>query len=156
SRLMMVAVLTAGLVVVAGAQPGGGFGGGFARGPAQLVQIKAVQDELKMDEGQVEKVKTWGKDFFTKSAEIFKDAGIEFGKGKGGGGKGGLSPEMAEKMADATRKVNAAAYKDLEGILKPEQVKRLKQIEYQANVPEIFQNPDVVSALKITDEQKGK
>ena len=47
---------------------GFGFGGG---GPARrLVNNKAVQEDLKMTEDQVAKVKEWSKEFRTKSMEI--------------------------------------------------------------------------------------
>jgi hypothetical protein len=150
ARALMVGVLAAGLVAMLGAQPGG-FGGGFGGGqgsPTTLVGIKAVQDELKMTDEQVTKIRDMGKDFFTRRMEILKEEGIEFGKG-------GFSPEMQEKLAAANAKANKAAYKDLEGILKPDQVTRLKQIAVQASGVLAFQDAEVVEKLKLTDSQKG-
>ena len=53
----------------------GGFGGG---GPHRLISNKAVQEDLKLTEEQVTKLKEWGQEFRTKSSEIMKDKGIDF------------------------------------------------------------------------------
>jgi hypothetical protein len=150
ARALMGGLLAAGLVTMLGAQPGG-LGGGFGGGqgnPTTLVLNKAVQDELKMTDEQVTKIRDMGKDFFTKRFEILKEEGIEFGKG-------GFSPEMQEKLAAANAKANKAAYKDLEGILKPDQITRLKQIGVQASGVLAFQDPEVADGLKLTAQQKG-
>jgi hypothetical protein len=157
ARALMVGVLGAGLVAMLGAQqPGGfgGFGGGFGGqgNPTSLVLSKAVQDELKMTEEQVTKIRDMGKDFMTRRMEILQEAGIDF---KGGFGGGGFTPEMQEKMAAANAKANKAAYKDLEAVLKPDQISRLKQIAVQASGVLAFQDADVVERLKLTDQQKG-
>jgi hypothetical protein len=151
ARALMVGVLGAGLVAMLGAQPGGlggGFGFGGGGSPTFLVQNKAVQDELKMTEAQVTKIQEWGKEFFSKQREIFEKEGIEFGKG-------GFTPEMREKLAAVNVKVTKVAYKDLEGILKPEQVERVKQISRQAAGVTAFQDAEVAEKLKLTDQQKG-
>lgn len=154
-RFVIVGVLlAAGMVAVVTAQPGGGFGG-FGGGPQTLVNNKAVQEALKMTEEQIQKVGEWRKEFFTKTADIYKDKGIEFGKGGGGFGKGGkIDPEMAAKMAEAQAEVTKVAYKDLSGILKEDQIKRLKQIARQQMNLNAFTDPETVEALKLTDAQK--
>src|SRR5207253_11098162 len=86
-----------------------------------------------------------------KRMEMYKDEGIEFGKG----GKGGFTPEMREKMVAANAKADKAAYKDLESVLKPEQITRLKQIERQALGVEAFSNEEVATTLKLNDQQKS-
>ena len=146
-RCLMAAVLVAGLVVVAGAQPGGGFGFGGRPGPAQLVANKAVQEDLKLTDEQVEKVKTWGKEYQDK---VMADM-----KGKLADLKDATKEERAEKLAAWSTENNKTAYKALGEVLKPEQIKRLKQIEVQANGVTSFQNADVVAALKLTDSQKS-
>src|SRR5262249_37157325 len=58
--------------------------------------------------------------------------------------------ELLAKFDDETRKAAAE-------ILKPEQVKRLKQIERQmAGVVYAFLDEEVAKELKLTDDQKGK
>ena len=145
-RFVMAGVLVAGLVVVVGAQPGGGFGG-FNFGPAQLVMAKAVQEDLKMTDEQVEKVKTWSKEFNDKVGEDRKAKFADF--------KDKTKEEQAEMRAAFTAETNKAAFKALDGVLKPEQVKRLKQIQVQASGMNAYTNPDVVAALKLTDSQKS-
>jgi len=145
-RFVMAGVLVAGLVVVVGAQPGGGFGFG-GQGPAQLVANKAVQEDLKMTDEQVEKVKTWSKEFSDKVREDMK--------GKFADLKDKTKEERAEAIAAFTAENNKAAYKGLDGVLKPEQVKRLKQIQIQASGINAYTNPEVVAALKLTDSQKS-
>ena len=83
----------------------------FGGGPTTLISAKAVQDDLKLSEDQVAKVKDWAKDFREKANEIRKDKGVEFGKG--GGNKGAFSPEMMEKMAAANAEISKVAYKEL-------------------------------------------
>ena len=90
---------------------------------------KAVQEDLKVSEEQVTKLKDWSKEFFPKIGEIYKDKGIEFGKG--GGGSARTPDEERAKRAEADAEVTKVAYKELGDILKKEQVDRLKQIERQ-------------------------
>jgi hypothetical protein len=154
TKILVALFLAGGMLAVVQAQQGrgmGGFGGGG--GPVVLVNDKAVQEELKMAEDQVSKVKDWSKEFKTKSDEIRKDKGVEFGKG-GGGGKGGFSPEMMEKMAAANAEISKVAYKELGDLLKKEQVERLKQIDRQNMGINAFSDAEVVSALNLTDSQK--
>jgi hypothetical protein len=154
------ALLAVGMVAVVYAQPGGfGGGGGFGGSPVILVQNKAVQEDLKMTEDQAAKVSEWGKEWFPKQMEYYKEKGIEFGgfgggKGGGKGGFGKIDPEMQAKMNDANAELNKMAYKDLSGILKDDQIKRLKQIQRQSMNIAAFTDPETVAALKLSDTQK--
>jgi len=135
-----VAVVVAGLIVwatsSATAQRPGGFGAGRGAGSLFLLTQKSVQEELKMSEEQTKKVT----EMQEKQRENFK------------GGKD-LSKEERMKKFEETAKANEKAIGE---ILKPEQTKRLKQITLQQAGSRAFSDPDVVSALKITDEQKEK
>ncbi|WP_439625766.1 hypothetical protein [Gemmata sp.] len=148
-RFAVAGVLVAGMVGLAQAQfrPGGGGGGGVTG----LVTNKAVQEDLKVSEDQVAKLKEWGTEFRKKSFEIMKDKGVEFGKG---GGFGKIEPEMREKMDAATAEINKVAYTQLADVLKKEQVERLKQIQRQDMGVRAFTNAEVVDALKLTAAQK--
>jgi hypothetical protein len=145
------ALLIAGMVAVVQAQPGGGGRGGFG-GPFALINNKAVQEDLKLSEDQVTKVKEWSKEFGPKMGEIMKDKGVEFTKG----GKGGFTPEMREKMAEANAEISKQAYKALGDILEKKQVDRLKQIDRQQMGVHAFANAEVAEALKLSDSQKTK
>jgi len=135
------AFLVAGMMAVVQAQPGGG-GRGFG-GPVALVTQKAVQEDLKMTEEQVTKVKDWSKDQFTKRFEAMKDSGIDF-----------KTQEGREKLAELNVKLDKEAYKELGDILKKEQIERLKQIDRQRMGVNAFTDPEVAEALKLTDSQK--
>jgi len=148
-RFALTGVLAVSMLGLAQAQfRQGGFGGG---GPSGLVSNKAVQDDLKLSEEQVTKLKDWSKEFQKKSAEIRKDKGVEFGKG---GGFGKIEPEMLEKMAAANAEITKVAYKELADVLKKEQIDRLKQIQTQQQGTAAFTNAEVVDALKLTAAQK--
>jgi vacuolar-type H+-ATPase subunit H len=107
-----------------------GGGGGSLAGNA------SVQKELKLSDEQIEKVKTAVKDVLAtlKDSRPGKDATAE------------QRAEFAKKSSDATNKA-------LAGILKPEQIKRLRQIELQQSGPT---DADCQKELGLSDEQKTK
>jgi len=152
---LMVSLFLAGgmLALVQAQQPGRGFGGGGFGGPSFLVMNESVQQDLKMTDDQITKVKEWGKEFRTKSEEIRKDKGVE-APTKGGGFKR-PSPEQQEKIAAANAEISKVAYKDLGDVLKKEQVERLKQIDRQNQGINAFTDPEVLTALNLTDTQKA-
>ncbi|MBA4064218.1 MAG: hypothetical protein C0501_10985 [Isosphaera sp.] len=146
-RYAVAGVLAAGMAVVVQAQPGFGFGAG---GPSGLVSNKAVQEDLKLSEEQVTKVKTWAEEFRKTAQKIREDKGV-----KGGGFGGKVDAEMLEKMAAANAEISKAAYKELGEVLKKEQVDRLRQIERQQMGIRAFTDADTATALKLTDMQKA-
>lgn len=145
--LLAVAVFVgaAGLTAVQAQQGGRGQGGGFGGGPAALVKSKTVAADVKITEEQQTKLTDWSKEFATKAQEMMK-AGME-----------GVDRQdrkaWGEKMPALQAKVSAAAYTELATVLKPEQVKRLKQIEVQVAGLRAFNQAEVKSALKIGDDQ---
>lgn len=123
-------------------RPGGGgfgFGGG---GGFTLVQNKGVQEELKITEEQIASIKT-------ASEKVNKDfPRPKFGKDNT------MSKEEREK---ANKDRAEATTKALAEILKPEQAKRLKQIERQQDVAvTLTTDMDAVKELNLSDEQKDK
>ncbi len=146
-RFALAGLLVVGMFSLAQAQfRTGGFGGG----PSGLVNNKAVQEDLKVSEEQVTKLKDWSESFKKKAAEIRKDKGVEFGKG----GFGKIDDEMRKKMDEANTEISKVAYKELGDVLKKEQVDRLKQISIQQQGTAAFTNAEVVDALKLTAAQK--
>ncbi len=122
-------------------QGGGRMGQG---GLAGLLQNESVQKELKIDKDQagkvaeaVKQVRDAHRDDFAK----LRDASQE---------------ERRAKMQELTRTVSEETLKAVGTILKPEQVKRLKQIEIQQAGVNAFLRSDVQKALNLTDEQKQK
>ena len=123
-------------------QGGGPGGGGMMMAGAnlgQLVQSKTVRDELKLTEDQVGKLKEWAEAQPAKMREVFQNAG-------------GDRDAMREKFAE----IQKTASKEVGEILKPEQAKRLKQIEFQMAGVRGLMSPDAQKSLDITEDQKEK
>lgn len=119
------------------AQPGGGRGGASGLLNAALAQQKSVQDELKLSEEQIEKLKQ----VTTKMRESF------------GGGAAGVDREELRKKFEEARQV---AEKDISGILSAEQTKRLKEITLQQFGPVVLARPELAKEIGLTDDQVAK
>jgi hypothetical protein len=135
----MAAVLST-VVLLAGpvlAQRQGGGRGNLAA----LLSNPSVQKELKLSDEQIDKAKKVAQDLREKYKEDFakiRDAKPE---------------ERAQKFQELSGKISAEARKAVAGILKPEQAKRLRQIELQqAGLNDV----EAQKALKVSDEQKKK
>jgi hypothetical protein len=117
-----------------------GKGGFFGRGISNLMLAnqKSVQEDLKMDDTQVEKVKELQKKQFAS----FK----------------GFKELSKEEQAAKRKEINQANDKAVAEILKSDQNKRLKQISFQLKEKSgrAFTDPEVIAALKISDDQKDK
>jgi hypothetical protein len=64
--------------------------------------------------------------------------------------------EFREKMPAIMAELNKELWKDVEGVLKPEQVTRVKQIGLQAMGVRAFSDKATADKLKLTDDQKEK
>ncbi len=121
------------------AQQRQGGGRGFMGGGMPLWMLlsqKSVQDELKVTDDQIKKTE----ELSEKQREGFRSLRD-------------LEPEeRTKKMQEA----NQASEKALAEILKPAQLKRLKQISLQLAAVLAFINPEVIKELKLTDAQKEK
>jgi Spy/CpxP family protein refolding chaperone len=116
-------------------QRGGLFGGGFGGGIGLLGQ-QSVQQELKLSADQIKQVD----ELLAAQRESFS-------------GLRDLSREDRQaKMAEADR----AAQAKLASILKEDQLKRFKQISLQQRGAQAFTDPEVATALALSDEQKSK
>jgi hypothetical protein len=119
----------------------GQFGGGQG-GAAALLENEGVQKELKLEADQVSKAKDVVKSIREKHKDAFdrlRDASQEERRTK--------SRELGQMVSQET----LAALKD---VLKPDQLKRLKQIELQAAGVAAFTTPEVQKALNLTDQQR--
>lgn len=121
--------------------------GGFGRRPdsmLSLAQIEKVQEELKITDEQREEIEkisaTYGEDMQELMSGL-QDLSREE-----------RSKKMAE-MAPERDKITAEAEKQLAGVLKEDQVKRLRGITIQALGPNALLRADVAEALKLTDDQ---
>jgi hypothetical protein len=126
-------------------QPGGGFGGfgGFGGGlSAMLGTSQQLQTELKMDKDQVDKVTA-------ALAKVREEMREETAKLRDRNTTAEQRTEISKKVADANSKA-------LEGVLKPAQLKRFRQIENQQAGMGIYAKEDVQKTLKLSDDQKEK
>jgi hypothetical protein len=124
----------------------GGQGGGML---SRLFENKDVQKELKLTDEQAEKAQKVAKDVADKHKDDFaklQDVPME---------------ERFAKMRELGQQVTDETIKDLSDTLKPEQIKRLKQIMLQMRVRSpfgggvsVFLDPEVQKELKLTDKQK--
>jgi hypothetical protein len=163
-RFVTVAVLTAGLVVLAshggsisaqqkGKGKGFGFGGFGFGGPGSLnvavLSNKALQEELKVTAEQKEKLKpTADKQtaMQKKMQDALKDAAGDFEKMR----------EIGTKMQDDFKTLGEETKKVVETTLTADQTKRLRQIEVQQSGPRAFATEETVKGLNLTDAQKTK
>lgn len=132
-------------------RPGGGFPGGGMMGRmggvAALAMNPSVQDELKLTDEQKTKLKDAADGIGAKMRarmEKFREMSEEERR------------EALRNMAEEGRKMAEEGKKVVEGILQPEQMKRLKQIGWQQANVMAFADAEVQDGLKLTDEQKGK
>lgn len=127
------------------AQPPGGFGGfggvrlGGVGMTAMLATNKQLQDELKMDEEQLKQLT----DAIAKTREDMADLFAKF------------RDASADERADMFKKMSETTTKAVHSVLKPEQIKRLNQIENQQAGIGMFTKADVQKTLKLTDDQKS-
>jgi len=115
----------------------GGFGGG---GLGMLLGNASVQQELKLDAAQIEK----SKELNTKLREKVTAAtqGLE-------------GQERFTKMREMSKELNTEANTAAKDFLKPEQLKRLHQIQHQVQGAQAFADEHVQTRLKLTDAQKS-
>jgi hypothetical protein len=131
------------LSTTAAAQGPRGGGMGMRMGLGMLIGNESVQKELKLDEAQTSKAKELAEESMAKMRENFESVRDLEG------------PERMQKMQELNRELNASVEKSAEAFLKPEQLKRLSQIELQQRGAMAFLDPKVQEKLKITDDQKS-
>jgi Spy/CpxP family protein refolding chaperone len=141
-RNLWVSLVAAGVLALlaqsATAQPPGGRG--MFGGPGMLLQQKAVQEDLKLDEDQIKKAK----DALDKVAEEHKDDRAKLRD----------QNTSMEERAEIMKKITADTEKALKDVLKPEQTKRLNQIQLQVRGVDALNEEEVQKELKLSSEQK--
>jgi hypothetical protein len=174
-KVLLASALLAGIIVVshATAQPDPAMfkmfravGQVMQRNPAALAMNPGVQKELKMDEEQTKAVQE-------KLAGRVGGFG-GFGKGKGGGGgeaakerftkmmekidtlKDVPEDQLEDKIKEVFKEEIEGPMKDVEKILKPEQMKRLEQIGRQNAGAGYLASTEGAKELELKDEQKTK
>ena len=100
---------------------------------------KSVQEELKLDDAQKQKVEELNQTTRATLQEKTKDL---------------QGDDRRAKMPAIMKEVNEATEKALAGTLKPGQIKRLKQIQLQVQSARAFGNEDTQPGLEQEDEGK--
>ena len=146
------AALTLGLVAVfsvpawAQGQGRGGPGGGMwgRGGVVGLIPNKSVQEELKLEPDQIEKAKGVAEELREKVRESMS-------------GLGDLDmSERMKKIQEVNWTTNEEGFKALGTFMKPEQIKRFKEIVLQQQGANALSYPPLAKKLDVTNEQKGK
>ncbi len=136
-----------------GGRGGGGFGMGGRQTAVTLAGNEAVQKELALTDDQIAKVKTLGEEARAELRPSGDFAGLRDLP------ESERRTKMAEMMAKQaeTSKAVAEKYKPkLAAVLDAKQVERLDQILVQAEGAQAYADPEVVKALKLTQDQQDK
>src|SRR5438874_8537260 len=141
TRLLPALALSALLAGAAGAQGFGRSGQGFRMGGgAMLVMAPDVQKDLKLTDAQKAQVRGAIQKMQGAIQALFQQ---------------GPNGSQEERM-QAVQKLQAEQQKTIDGILNPDQRKRLREIQFQQQGGMALANPEVANELKMTDDQKQK
>ncbi|MEN6493117.1 MAG: Spy/CpxP family protein refolding chaperone, partial [Thermoguttaceae bacterium] len=158
--LTLLVVLAAGVTAHGQGRREGGSGGGGMRGMggmggqtsiSMLLRSDQVLQELKLTDDQKARVRELGEKRRAEMMSLFSNMGnlsAEERRAK--------MNEMREKMQKESETREAAYFKQIAEILKPEQVMRLKQIQLQQEGPAALRRPEIAEAIGLTAEQKQK
>jgi Spy/CpxP family protein refolding chaperone len=141
-KTLVIASLAAFTLLVAAPAALAQRGGGFMRGGGSLIYIqrKDVQKDLALTDQQAADLDTLQQKIRSEMTEIFQG---------GGGDRDAMQKAFAAKAPEWQ--------KQIEAILKPEQVSRLKEIAIQMQGNRaVATDPELQTKLKITDDQKAK
>jgi Spy/CpxP family protein refolding chaperone len=113
-------------------------------GGAGLIANGGVQKELKLTDEQASKAEAVARDVRAKHHDEFdKVEDLD-------------AQKRSEKTAEIVRTMISETNKGLADVLKPEQMKRYRQIQLQQLGLRAFTEPEVQSKLKLTDDQVGQ
>jgi Spy/CpxP family protein refolding chaperone len=113
-------------------------------GGAGLIANEGVQKELKLTDEQTSKAEAVARDVREKHhGDFAKLQDLD-------------DQERSEKTAEIVRTMTSETNKALADVLKPEQMKRYRQIQLQQMGVRAFTEPEVQSKLKLTDDQVGQ
>jgi hypothetical protein len=145
-RGCLKAALAFGMIaILAGPAMAQGRGGmGMGGGPANLLGNASVQKELKLDDAQIAKAT----ELATATREKMMALRDQLTDLQG--------QERFTKQAELAKPINEAALKSASAFLKPEQVKRLTQIEIQQRGANALSDPVIAKKLSVTDDQAAK
>ena len=144
-RSTLAALCLSALLASPALAQGRGFGMGMGPGlPVRLLTVEKVQKELALDDSQVEKSKALAADVQAKMRSNFEQL-----QGLEGEERIKKGQEIGKQMAEENKKA-------LSAFLKPDQIKRLRQLGLQQRGGMAFNDPEVQKELKFTDAQTEK
>lgn len=150
-KLLVIAAVAALSVLSFGQGRGGMF---MMRGGGSGLQL-ALRDDVAKELGLTADEKTKLQDAQDQMRDERRQMFQNMGGGPGGGGGNGGGPDAA--AMDKMRQDMAAKEKSLlSGILTPDQMKRLGELRIQREGNSAILDPDVQTALNLTDDQKKK
>jgi len=114
-----------------------------------LIDNPSVQKELKLSDDQADRVRELRRQIKEKAFAKIREQTSSPVKDKNATDPQAKTKELMKAASDET-------LKGLVEILKAEQLKRLKQIRLQQEGLNALFDPDVMKALALTDDQKGK
>lgn len=128
------------MLLVGSAMAQGRRGFGFQRGPMEVVAIPEVQAELKLDQTQKELIAALTERYRQEARSLFQS----------------LRDLSEEDRRTRIRELTTKYDRELTGVLKPEQKKRLNQIVWQARGPSVVLEEAVGSQLNLTADQRNR
>ena len=126
-------------------RPGGG-------GVAGLIQNQQVQEELKLSEAQVEKVRELGQEIREEMQKFFP--GREGSEDLTREQRMARFQEAMEKFRQEAEKRAPEIEKKIRDMLEPAQYRRAKQIEMQLQGIDALLRADIIQALTLTEAQQ--
>ena len=132
------------VAILAGPAMAQGRGGMGMGGPANLLGNSSVQKELKLDDAQIAKATTLATETREKMMALREQLTDLQGQ------------ERAMKQAELAKPINEGVMKSASEFLKPEQVKRLTQIEIQTRGANALTDSAIAKKLGVTEEQTAK
>ena len=153
ARRLMLAGLAIGVAAlwstsVLAQGPGGGRRGGRGGFGGNLLEDPQVQKELELLDDQVEQLKEVNEKVRSQMMEMFREM------------RNVPREEMRERFAGLREKITEIRDKELSTVLLPDQLKRLKQIEFQQQFSRgggrTLENPQLMERLGLSDEQIEK
>ncbi len=143
---IVMATLLATLALADQPQPStAGVSGGFDL----LIDNPSVQKELKLSEEQAEHIRDLRRQIKDKALTKIREQSSTPRKDGNAADPQARAKEIMKAASDET-------LKGLADILKPEQLKRLRQIRLQQEGLNALFDPEVIKILKLTDEQRSK
>lgn len=123
-----------------------------------LAANEAVQKELGIAGGAAAKLEELNDKFRDAAGREYKRQGIDYSalSDLPALERAAEMRKVSEKTAELNRKLSAQFQPDLDQMLSPQQIERLKQIQLQAAGIDAWLEPEAAKQLELSDEQRQK